>query len=136
MKNKILLMKSMYYVPTILGLIRILFTFVVLFSSRFYFRFAYLQIISAIFMAWSVFSHHKLYSDSVPLIRLALPHIMHIFFYYIFLEEIIIAPLIPFIVLDVLFLAIKVVKALLYPFAFEGDRDSLLEEALDSFELE
>ena len=136
MNNRVLIMRSMYYGPIAVGSLRIALTLFLLVSHSYGFKFESVQVISLLLISWSLFSHCKLYTDSVPIIRMALPYGLHAALSYVFTDAVGLLHLWPFMLLDVIYLVWKTIKALLYPYAFEGDEDSELEEVLASFEID
>lgn len=117
-----------YIMPGIIAVLRVGFTVWMLVSNPMELKLPYIQIIPMCLMLWSCFAHFKLYSDSVPVISLIAPDMVHFILILVFKREVMILPLLPLVIPDVLYLVAKGVKANFFPFYFEGDSD---DEDLD-----
>ncbi len=82
-------------------------------------RFKLFLFISLIFYLWNIMSYYKLHSDSVPVITLLLPHIVHMVFEYFILHDLDWEAITILIILDIIFIIIKSYKASAFPFIKE-----------------
>lgn len=82
-------------------------------------HFKFILIISIVFYLWNLLSYYKLHSDSVPVVTLLLPHIIHIALEYFILKQIDWKAILILIGLDILFIIIKSYKASAFPFTRE-----------------
>lgn len=87
-------------------------------------RFKVLLIISILFYLWNLISYYKLHSDSVPVVTLLLPHLIHIAAEYFILHHVDWKALLLLIALDILFIIIKSYKASAFPFVREIREES------------
>lgn len=120
-KRRILL--GSYYLPGVVVLARLLFTLWILIWNPMKMPLPYIQLIPVGVLVVSCFGHFKLYRDAVPVISLMAPTILHIVIIFVFMRVLVIVPFLPVLVLDVLYLVVKAVKANLFPFYLEGDDD-------------
>lgn len=82
-------------------------------------HFKLLLIISIVFYLWNLISYYKLHSDSVPVVTLLLPHIIHIAAEYFILHSVDWKAILTLIGLDILFIIIKSYKASAFPYTRE-----------------
>lgn len=120
-KRRILL--GSYYLPGVVVLARLLFTLWILIWNPMKMPLPYIQLLPMGVLIGSCFGHFKLYRDAVPVISLMAPTILHIVIIFVFMRVLVIVPFLPVLVLDVLYLVVKAVKANLFPFYLEGDDD-------------
>lgn len=120
-KRRILL--GSYYLPGIVALARVLFTLWILIWNPMKMPLPFIQLIPAGALIGSCFGHFKLYRDAVPVISLMASTFLHIIIIFVFMRVLVILPFLPVLILDVLYLVIKAVKANLFPFYLEGDED-------------
>lgn len=81
-------------------------------------------IISILFYLWNLLSYYKLHSDSVPVITLLLPHLIHIALEYFIIKQVDWKAILMLIVLDILFIIIKTYKVSAFPFTREIREES------------
>lgn len=113
-------MLAVYWLPGIIGGIRLLLTALVLVWNPQGMPLRFFQIIPVVALVVALFSYFKLYSDGVPVITLLAPTILHIILVYLFRRAIVIIPFIAVFAIDIVFLVCKSVKVSLYPFDIEG----------------
>lgn len=134
MEKRVLKLKLMYYAPTAVALLRVLFTMWVFISNPQAMSLRFLQLIPFTVIICYTFMYHKLFSDGVPVITLLAPSILHFLFILVFLEVVQFKPFLVPIALDCVYLAIKSIKASSFPFVLEGAEDDKLEELLSEVE--
>ena len=116
-----------YRTPKAIGLIRILLTLVVFAFNPLGLPLCFMQTFPMLVIMVTLFAYGKLFSDMVPVITLLLPTIVHFAVIVLFMDKIVIAAFLPFILTDVAFLVTKGIKASYFPFAIEGEKDVLSE---------
>lgn len=129
-KRKLLL--SMYYLPGVVLVIRLVFTAWTFYSNPLGLRLPYFQLIPLGVMIGSCFGHFKLYRDSVPVVTLIVPTLLHAVLIFIFMKTVMIIPFLPVFIPDVLYLVVKSIKASMFPFYMEGEDEEDYSDLLDS----
>ncbi len=130
MKNKRRLMLLVYWLPIVIGLLRILITFSILLWNPMNMIFRFMQIIPVIIYLVILFMYLKLFMDNDPIVTLIAPSLVHFLIIFGFKRIISIVPFLPLIIIDIAFLIAKGLKAVAFPFVVEGD-----EDIEDEFEL-
>lgn len=120
MSDKRKLMLLSYYSPGVLSLIRVVVTLWLLFSTM-VFPLRYIQFANIIVYLVFNFMYFKLYIDSVPVISIVLPTLLHITLMVVFIRRIVILPFFILLLLDILFLISRGIKGNLFPFDFDSD---------------
>lgn len=134
MKSRIKLLKTMFYLPVAIAAVRCLLTLVILVGNPQNMSFRFFQIFPLGILLFSMFTYMKLYSDGDPVITLMLPTIIQFLAIFIFKRKLEIVPFILPLMLDIIFLVVKGIKATSFPFEIEGE-DSL-EDDFQDLELE
>lgn len=120
MSDKRKLMLLSYYATGMLSLIRVLVTLWLLFYPVI-FPLRYIQFVNIVIYLVFNFMYFKLYIDSVPVISIVLPTLLHITLMVVFNGRIVILPFAILLLLDILFLISRGVKSNLFPFDFDSD---------------
>lgn len=124
MKSKVTLLKSMYYMPAVVGSLRCVITLVILIWNPQHMSFRLLQVFPLLVLLFTLFSYMKLYSDGDPVVSLLLPTIVQFLAILLFKRTLEIVPFIVPLLLDVIFLVVKGIKAEAFPFEIEGDEEN------------
>lgn len=121
MGTKQRIMLFCYYLPGVVTAIRVAVTlwFLITNPMGLPLRFIQLVVIGA-YIAFT-FTYFKLYSDGVPVISIVTPSLVHAVIIYVFKREIVIAPFVALLLLDIAYLVTKSVKASLFPFDIDGN---------------
>ena len=117
------IMYACYYAPGVVAAVRVLLTLWFLISDPFGLPLRFFQVILLLAYSVTLFSYFKLYSDGVPVISLIAPTLVHAVVVFVFRRIIAVVPFAILLVLDILFLIIKSVKANMYPFDVDGEED-------------
>ena len=128
MRSKILLLRTMFYLPIAISIARILLTIVIFVWNPQDMPLRFLQIIPMLVVASYCFLYLKLFNDSTPVISLLLPTIIHIALVSVFAGAVVIIPFILPICIDIIYIIVKGIKGSSFPFEVEGESDD------DSFE--
>lgn len=130
MHERVKRLKFVFYLPAVLGVLRLLATAVILFANPFGMHLRALQIIPALVIVGSLFMYLKLFSDNVPVVSLLVPSIAQFLLILAFRRVVELVPFILPLILDILFIVGKTFKASAFPFEFEGDEEEedLLED--------
>lgn len=118
-------MLGAYYAPGIIGLLRILLTIYYFIKNPLGMPLRYFQLIPCIAIGVALFSYYKLFTDGVPIITVIAPTMVHQVLIYIFSKRFVILPFIPIVLLDIIFLSVKGLKASMFPFDIDGDEDDM-----------
>ena len=120
MKNKIRMMKFVYRAPTILEVFRSVVTMVIFVWNPTSIPLRFLQIVPLLSILVYAFMYRFLFLDSVPLVAVVLPNLIHIALVSFLSESFIITPFIPIVVIDTIYIIVKVIKSTAFPFEIEG----------------
>ena len=120
-----------YYLPGIIGLIRIITTLVFFIWNPVGLALRYFQILLLISYAVHLFCYFKLYDDGIPIITIIAPSIIHGVIIFIFVKQIPLLSLGILLGMDIVFLITKSIKASYFPFDIEGDEEEDLFEDAD-----
>lgn len=116
-----------FYAPIVVGVLRIVVTVGIFIFNPLALPWPFFQFISLGVLAWSLFSYVKLYRDSDPIVSLLLPTIAHFLLIFAFQRRVVLIPFIPTLVIDLVYLVLKGLKAVMFPFEIEGEEDADLE---------
>ncbi len=128
MRRKLLLA---YYMPIAVGVLRVLTTMAVFVWNPQALPLRFIQVIPLIVLLVSLFSYMKLFTDNDPIVSLLLPTIVHFLVIFGFRRQVVLIPFLPLVVLDIVYLFVKGLKATMFPFEIEGEEDyedDLLED--------
>lgn len=126
------LMRVFYYMPGVAALIRIGFTVWFIGWQPIPMPLPYTQVLTIVIYLILQFTYFRLYRDSVPVISVLVPTILHSLLIFVFLRQVVIAPFVLLVLLDVMFLSSRGIKSSMYPFYIEeDDEEQLLEEILN-----
>lgn len=131
MLTKKKLMYVTYYAPGVITAVRVFVTLWFLVSNPLGMPLRFLQLIPVGVLLAFCFTYFKLYSDGVPVISLIAPTLVHFVLVYVFERVIVVLPFAVLLLLDILYLIVKSVKANMFPFDFDNDDDP---EGLDDVE--
>lgn len=112
-----------FFLPGLLGLIRVLSTVWYLVKNPLGMPIGFIQLVPMGAVIVVLFAYFKLYSDGIPIISLIAPSILHFILILVFYKKVVIMPFIPLLIIDVIFLAAKGIKAEMFPFDIESDED-------------
>lgn len=125
-------MRVFYYMPGVAALMRIGFTVWFIGWQPIPMPLPYVQVATIVVYLVLQFSYFRLYRDSVPVISVLVPTILHFVLILVFTRRVVLAPFFLLLVLDILFLSARGIKASMYPFYIEeDDEEELLEDIMN-----
>lgn len=119
-----------FYVPGVLMALRVILTLWVLIINPLGMPMRFFQLIPLGAILVSAFTYFKLYRDSVPVISLILPSIIHFIMIYAFKRVLVIWPFGILLPVDIIFLVVKSLKSSMYPFDMDTNEENL-EDVFD-----
>lgn len=125
MKSKVFRMRVFFLAPLLIAAARVLVTLIILILNPQGMSFRLLQFVPVIVLACSCFSYAKLFNDGDPIVTLMVPTIVHILLILVFKKTLELVPFIVPVILDIMFLTVKGIKASVLPFEFEGEEDEV-----------
>ncbi len=129
-KRKLLL--CMFYLPGVVCLLRLIFTLWTFVYNPLGLRLPYLQLIPLGVIGASCFGHFKLYRDSVPIVTLLVPTLLHAIIIFVFMKTLQIVPFLPMFIPDIGYMVLKSIKASMFPYYLEGEDDEDFSDLLMS----
>lgn len=121
MKNKIRMIKTVFWLPTLVACLRIAATMIVFIWNPTDMPLRFLQIIPFCGVIVYMFMYMFLYMDNLPIAVLIIPNTLHIALVSVLAEELVLSSFVPLVVLDILYIIVKTIKAVAFPFEIEGE---------------
>lgn len=134
MRNKKILLITMFWLPVVFAAIRALLTVSYFVWNPLGLPLRFLQIIPLLVLGFSIFMYLKLYTDADPIVTLLAPSIVHFLLIFAFKREIVLLPFAPLVFVDLAYLIVKGIKATAFPFEVEGEEEE--HDELDALEEE
>lgn len=125
MKSRVRLLQAAFYIPAVMGVLRLLVTAIILVVNPQDLRLPVIQLIPAGVIAVNLFFYLNMYTDGIPIITLIVPNLVHFLIVLVFTGEIAIIPFVAPVLSDILFLVAKGLKASMFPFEIEGKENDL-----------
>lgn len=125
MKSRVRLLQTAFYIPVIMGVLRLIITAIILVLNPQNLRLPFFQLIPAAVIVVTLFFYLKMYTDGIPIITLIVPDIVHFLIVLVFTGKVDIIPFVAPVASDILFLVVKGLKASMFPFEIEGKENDL-----------
>lgn len=120
-----------YMIPVVFGVMRLVITLILLFSSGKDFPLRYIQIIPLLVVAASCFRLYRLYIDATPIITLLAPTIVQTILCAMFFGSIPVLHIVIIFAVDALFIVAKLCKQMYIPFQIDGIQTEDFSDIID-----